>query len=137
MFLAQQNLPTELTLEPLLQDQGIVLALMGMLVVFSALALVVAFISGLPRILNALLGPEDARELATSLNDQGGAEQNMLGDDLPEETLVIICAAVAAVMDKPHRVMRIRGVLPTDYEWSREGRMQQHFSHKIQHRARG
>ena len=133
MLLAQQNLLAfEFTLTPLFEDHGLPLALMGILVVFMALALVVAFITVLPRILTS----EAVAASAASGAADGVSQSPLVGDELSEETLVVITAAVAEVMDRPHRVVRIRGVLPADYEWSLEGRSQQHHSHKIQHRAR-
>jgi Na+-transporting methylmalonyl-CoA/oxaloacetate decarboxylase gamma subunit len=125
MLLAEQTSRPlmDFTLRPLLEDHGIPLAVMGILVVFAALALVVAFITLLPR----LLGPVSAEQPATAL----AADE----DALPEETLVILAAAVAAVICQPHRIVRVRGLTPEDHGWSLEGRMQHHQSHRI-HRDR-
>ena len=127
MLLAQQDdRPLiSFTLEPLFQDHGIPLAVMGILVVFVALVLVVVFITVLPRVL--------APFSRTSQPEQS-ALHPVSDDELSEETLVVIAAAVAAAFDRPHRIVRVRGMTPADHGWSHEGRIQQHQSHRIQHR---
>jgi Na+-transporting methylmalonyl-CoA/oxaloacetate decarboxylase gamma subunit len=129
MLLAQQSneFMIKFTMEPLWHDKGIPLAIMGVLVVFSALVLVVTFISVLPRVLNRF--SEEEPGAAASFLDVGT-------DELPEQILVVIAAAVAQAFDQPHRIVRIRGLTPADLGWSLEGRMQHHQSHKIQHRGR-
>ena len=52
----------EFTLSPLWEDQGIPLAVMGILVVFMALLLVVTFISLLPRLVAATAGLESKQQ---------------------------------------------------------------------------
>jgi sodium pump decarboxylase gamma subunit len=124
MLLAQEDSPLliRFTLAPLLEDYGVPLAVMGVLVVFLALVLVVIFITLLPRVL-------PHAEPATSLDPTAEEE-------LSEETLAVITAAVAATLDKPQRIVRIRGLTPADLGWSMEGRMQHHQSHTIPQRAR-
>ena len=128
MLLAQQDDQPliRFTLEPLTDEFGIPLALMGIMVVFLALVLVVIYISVLPRILDRLSGSPQTEPIP---------EPVMVDDGVSEETLVLIAAAVSEVMDKPQRIVRIRGLTPADLGWSLEGRMQHHHSHKIQHRA--
>ncbi len=128
MFLAQQSKRPliEFSLEPLFQDSGIPLAIMGVLVVFSALVLMVAFITMLPRVLT-LFSAEESEAAASFLD--------VSEDELPEQILVVIAAAVAQAFDRPHRIVRIPGLSPGDLGWSLEGRMQHHQSHKIQHRG--
>ena len=131
MILAQQDIRPliEFTTKPLLEEHGIPLAVMGILVVFSALILVVTFITLLPRVL-ALFAADEQQESATApLLDVGD-------DELPEQILVVISAAVAHAFDLPQRIVRIRGLTPSDLGWSLEGRIQHHQSHQIQHRAR-
>lgn len=115
-----------LSLAPLTSDNGLPLAIMGVLVVFLALALVVAFITVLPRILAWLPEDESAEAMIATPRDP---------DELSEETVVVIAAAVAAVISQPHRIVRIRGLTPGESGWSMEGRMQQHQSHRIKPRA--
>jgi len=98
---------------------------MGILVVFMALVLVVISISLLPRILAPFTRSQESKSTAL---------QPVSDDELPEETLVVIAAAVAAVLDRPHRIVHIRGMTPADHGWSLEGRLQQHQSHRIPHR---
>ena len=120
------------TLEPLWQDHGIPLALMGIIVVFSALTLVVVLISVLPKIIERFVGQQ------ASLPTE--AAESLLGsqdDHISEETLAVIAAAVASTLQRPHRVIRVRGLTPEDLGWSLEGRMQHHRSHKVQHRDHG
>ena len=116
----------EFTLAPLFEDHGIPLAAMGVLVVFIALVLVVVFITLLPRVLSRM--PVQAEEPALPVD---------LEDDLPEEVLVVIAAAVAEALGKPHRIVRIEGLMPSDIGWSLEGRLQHHQSHKLHRRGRG
>lgn len=129
MLLAQQDSGPliEFTLAPLSEDYGIPLAVMGVLVVFMALVLVVVFITLLPRVLAGV---------STKEQEQPTTDAVAVEDDLPEETLAVIAAAVAQTMAKPHRVVKIRGLTPEDLGWSLEGRMQHHQSHRIQHRDR-
>lgn len=130
MILAQQsNRPlVEFSLDPIFHpDTGIPLAIMGILVVFSALALVVTFITVLPRALSLISPGEDEQEVPVlSVNE----------DELPQDIVVVIAAAVAAVIDRPQRIVHIRGLTSADLGWSLEGRTQQHQSHRIQTRGR-
>jgi len=129
MLLAQQeNQPLiDFTLAPLSEDFGVPLAVMGILVVFLALTLVVVFISVLPHLLASFSKPK--AEEAAKVPARGE-------DELSEEILVVIAAAVAQAIGKPHRIVRIRGLTPAELGWSLEGRMQHHHSHRIQNRAR-
>jgi hypothetical protein len=50
-------------------------------------------------------------------------------DELPEEDLVLIAAAVSLMLGhRPHRLVSIR---PPAMDWSREGRRQHLMSHKL------
>jgi len=126
LFAQQDTRPLiNFTTEPLFQDHGIPVAVMGILVVFMALVLVVVFITLLPHIL---------APFSRSQQLESAPAQSASDDELPEEMLVVIAAAVAAVLDRPHRIVHIRGMTPADHGWSLEGRLQQHQSHRIQHR---
>jgi Na+-transporting methylmalonyl-CoA/oxaloacetate decarboxylase gamma subunit len=130
MFLMAQQETEPLfkfSLGPLTEEHGIPLAIMGILVVFSALVLIVIFITLLPR----LVAPFSAAGQKAS-----AALPVAASDDLAEETLVIIAAAVAEVLDQPHRIVKIRGQGGAEHAWSMEGRMQHHRSHRIHHRGR-
>ena len=116
----------EFTLDPLFEDHGLALAVMGVLVVFVALLLVIAFITVLPRALAGFTSSEPIQPPAELAVD----------DQLSEETVVVIAAAVAESMARPHRIVRIRGLTPEDLGWSLEGRMQLHQSHRISRRDR-
>jgi sodium pump decarboxylase gamma subunit len=123
---------SRITVEPLFEDYGIPLAIMGIVVVFAALVLVSAFITLLPRLMAALdyLHPEQ-KEPQPAAAKQPDAE-----DELSEELMVVIAAAVAETLSEPHRIVRIRGLTPEDLGWSMEGRFQHHASHQIQRRDR-
>ncbi len=129
MLLGQQQTGSlmHFSLSPLFEEHGLPLAVMGIVVVYLALALVVAFISLLPRLVGwiAVANPQQPV-------DPWAATE----DELPEEHLVLIAAAVAATTGQPHRIVRIGGVRPEDQGWSLEGRMQHHQSHRLQHRDR-
>ncbi len=126
MLWDQQNsrLLMEISLSPLWDDKGISLAIMGILVVFLALALVVVSITLLPRVL-ARIGTPAVQESSAITEDQ-----------LSEEAVAVIAAAVAEVLATPHRIVRIRGLTPQDLGWSLEGRMKHHQSHQLHHRDR-
>ena len=119
--------PFRVTLAPLLNDHGIPLAVMGMSVVFLALLLVGLFIAALPRVVAILhrFHPDKAAEPERKKAKKPAKDAS----ELPEETVVVIAAAVAAVIGGPHRVVRIRGLTPEDRGWSLEGRMRHHTSH--------
>ena len=129
MLLAQQDQRPlfEFTLAPLWEDHGFPLAVMGILVVFLALVLVVVAISVLPRVLGLFSAAEPEAETTAPTYGE---------DELPEEMLVVIAAAVAATISRPHRIVQIRGLTPAERGWSLEGRTHQHQSHRIQPRAR-
>ena len=117
----------QFSLEPLTTDHGIPLAILGIVVVFFALCLVATMITLLPRVLRYL--PDEHSDVAVSA-------PATTGDELPEETVAVIAAAVAAVITHPHRIVRVRGLTPGETGWMMEGRMQQHQSHRIQHRTK-
>ncbi len=117
----------EFTLSPLGDEHGIPLAIMGILVVFLALTLILAFISMLPRLL-ARFAPPAAQPGAPPLA--------AVDDRVSEELVVVIAAAVAETLDKPHRIVSIRGLTPAELGWSLEGRMHHHQSHGLRPRNR-
>ncbi len=113
------------TLDPLFEDTGFALAIMGILVVFMALALVIAFITVLPHLARratAQPAPTDVKPVAS--------------DELPAETVIVIAAAVAETIRQPHRIVKIRGLTPEDLGWSFTGRLQHHQSHQVRGRTR-
>ena len=128
MLLAQQDSRPliEFTLAPLLQDHGLPLAVMGVLVVFSALVLIAVFIKLLPYVFG-----EDRR-----LRPAASAGLAAGHDGLSEEMLVVIAAAVAETIRQPHRIVHVRGLTTEDLEWSLGGRMQHHLSHNLPRRDR-
>ena len=130
MLLAQEetNRLTEFSLAPLWEEDGIALAMMGIFVVFMALVLIVVFITLLPRLLAPFTDTGQEAEATVPVVSEG---------EIPEEILVVIAAAVAEAIDRPHRVVRIRGMTPGEMGWSLEGRMHHHHSHKTQQRGRG
>lgn len=113
--------------QPLFEDHGIPLAVMGFLVVFAALILVRIFIGSLPRIMAVLdhFYPEQEEAPLSS----AVAEPDANG--LPDELVAVIAAAVAATVREPHRIVHTRELTPEDMSWTLEGRMQHHASHRI------
>jgi hypothetical protein len=89
------------------------------------LALVIAFISLLPKIFGAASASVAPPVEQAAVDPSGGT---------PDETVAVIAAAVAATLDRPHRIVKIRGVSHSEMGWSLEGRMQHHQSHNIQQR---
>lgn len=111
-----------MTFQPLFEDEGIPLAVMGMLVVFAALVFVSVFIALLPRMTDAVTRwiPEE-RPAAKS--------KKVAGDALSDETIVVIAAAVMEVVEHPHRIVHIDHGVPASGSWGIEGRRQHHASH--------
>ena len=118
-----------LQIQPLFDDTGIPLAIMGMLVVFAALVLVSVYVTLLPRFATYL-----EERFPEKASPQPVAQPPISGDDLPEEILVVIAAAVAEVIDEPQRIIHARQLTPLDLAWSFEGRRQQHVSHRPRNR---
>lgn len=114
--------------QPLFEDHGIPLAIMGLFVVFSALVLVRVFIGLLPRIMAVLdhLFPEQTKTL-----ESHAVSTEASSDALPDEILAIIAAVVADTVREPHRIVHTRELTPEDLNWTLEGRLQHHASHKI------
>ena len=122
LFVAQINW------QPLWEDHGIPLAIMGLVVVFAALTLLRVFIGSLPRIMAILdhYFPEEAEAVP-----QAKPVAQPPASGIPEEIVVVIAAAVAATISEPHRIVRTRALSPEDLSWSLEGRLQHHASHSI------
>lgn len=94
-------------------------ALTGMLVVVLSLSLLAVFSSVLARVMR-MFAPRPRTTRA------GALSQN---NEVPDEVIAVITAAVAAVIDARHRIVIIRGLTPEDLSWSLEGRLQHHASH--------
>jgi len=129
----------QVSLDPLWEDHGIALAMMGMLVVFSALVLVSTFIAVLPRLMEWLqrVHPEAVLTHGKSKPAPKSTKKKPEDDDLPEEVLVVIAAAVAEMIPAPHRIVHTRQLRPEEHGWSLQGRMQHHTSHGAGGRPRG
>lgn len=117
--------------QPLREDHGIPLAIMGLVVVFAALTLLRVFIGLLPRIMAILdyYFPEESE--APSGSSQPAQPP---ASAIPDEVVAVIAAAVAATISEPHRIVRTRELSPEELSWSLEGRLQHHASHSIQPR---
>jgi len=116
--------------QPLFEDHGIPLAIMGFLVVFAALMFVRIFIGLLPRIM-AVLGHYYPEQKETSLSP---ALHKPTADELPDEIMAVIAAVVADTIREPHRIVHTRELTPEDLSWTLEGRLQHHASHRIRPR---
>ncbi|MDC0935187.1 OadG family protein [Pirellulales bacterium] len=129
-FAATGELLAKLQWQPLMEDDGIPLAIMGLFVVFSALLLVCGFIGLLPRIMAFLdrLAPEQTEANASTHRH---AE---LTDEVSPEILAVIAAVVADTVRVPHRIVRTRELSSEDLNWTLEGRRQHHASHRIERR---
>ena len=121
----------QITFKPLTEDEGIPLAIMGMFVVFLALVLVCSFIVLLPRLMTVIdhVHPKaDAHPVRSQKKKSKAAAKERPGE-IPEEIQVVIAAAVAEVIDSPHRIVRTRQLSAEEHSWSLEGRMRHHTSH--------
>lgn len=127
-FASHEQLLAKLDWQPLFEDQGLPLAIMGLFVVFAALTLLRIFIGTLPRVIAVLdrwFPTTDGTAPAPVSPVQNEAE------GMPEEVAVVIATAVAVVLRVPHRIVHTRELSPEDLSWSLEGRLQQHASHRI------
>ncbi len=111
--------------EPLWEDHGIPLAIMGVVVVFAALVLVSTFIRFLPRIMSVVdtLFPQEKPAPPSP------APPAPAGDEIPEEMIAVLAAAVAETLGRRHRIVFARELTPKDWAWSHQGRWQIHTSH--------
>ncbi len=116
----------QLDWQPLFEDQGIPLAIMGLFVVFAALVLVRVFIGTLPHIITTL-----DRFFPVAEESAPNAAVPKVAEGIPEEIVVVIAAAVAMTLRVPHRIVHTRELSAEDLSWSLEGRLQQHASHRI------
>ncbi|QEG33788.1 OadG family protein [Bythopirellula goksoeyrii] len=111
------------SLEPLWHDTGLPLAIMGMFIVFVALVLVSTFISKLPHIM-ALLDKylPQAEQLLIPPKPRG--------EEIPDEVIAVIAAAVSEALGKPHRIIHTRELTSREMAWPQQGRWEIHASHK-------
>lgn len=108
------------SLEPLWHDQGLPLAIMGMVVVFCALITVVIFISNLPRLMALIEGkPAPAKP----------AKPAAPAED-PDEVIAVIAAAVEAALGPGARVIHTQQLTPRELSWAQQGRFEHQTSHK-------
>ncbi len=118
--------------QPLFEDHGIPLAIMGLCVVFAALVLVRVFIGLLPRIIAIL----DHFYPDPSAQSDSAPKPKVVPYVMPEQIPVVIAAAVALALKVPHRIVRTRELSQEELSWSLEGRRQHHASHRIHPRDR-
>ncbi|TWU37243.1 OadG family transporter subunit [Novipirellula artificiosorum] len=130
--------------EALFEETGLPLAIMGMFVVFSALLILIFCVSMLPRAMVLLdkfmpatphhgaakpkpKPKKKEAKAAKAVADVGGVS---------EEIAVVIAAAVAQVMDQPHRIVRTRQLTAAELAWTLQGRIRHHASHKLKPQGR-
>lgn len=111
------------SLEPLWNDLGIPLALMGMFIVFVALVFISTFISRLPHIMAVLdkYLPQ-AEQLLIPPKPRDG--------EISDEVIAVIAAAVSEALGKPHRIIHTRELTSREMAWPQQGRWQIQTSHK-------
>jgi Na+-transporting methylmalonyl-CoA/oxaloacetate decarboxylase gamma subunit len=108
--------------------QGVILAVVGMAIVFLALMLVGALMSLLNRPLPSLRG--QSREAAPV--DPAAAGISSDGAPVDTLTLVVIAAAVAALVGPSARIRRVRFVQPAlPSAWAAHGRVAIQASHRL------
>jgi Na+-transporting methylmalonyl-CoA/oxaloacetate decarboxylase gamma subunit len=107
---ATDGLLAQLNWQPLFEDHGFPLAIMGLFVVFSALMLVRIFIGTLPRIVAALdhFFPDQQHA------PQSAAQHKATTDEIPDEILAVIAAVVAETVREPHRIVPTQDLSPED-----------------------
>jgi Na+-transporting methylmalonyl-CoA/oxaloacetate decarboxylase gamma subunit len=102
--------------------------LTGFVIVMLALSVLWGLTALMGRIV-ALLEKRKAAATATASLVSGiGAPDDASADAVPEEDLVIIASAVAALVDGPHRVVSVE---PRPSSWGQQGRREIHASHRI------
>ncbi|SMP67496.1 sodium pump decarboxylases, gamma subunit [Neorhodopirellula lusitana] len=137
----------ELTFDPLFNETGIPLAVMGMLLVFVALSILVGVITAMPHIIALLEGNADAAEPTpshakssatkspTTAPSVGPNSDPNSDPELSPELIAVIAAAAEAELGAV-RVVRMRPLTPSEIAWTLEGRLRHHASHRLQPRNR-
>jgi Na+-transporting methylmalonyl-CoA/oxaloacetate decarboxylase gamma subunit len=97
--------------------------LTGFLVVVATLSFLAVCCGLLARVCR----PTSLRPVATSVEPAAPSTST----ELSQETLAVIAAAIATVIDTEHRILHIRRLTTGDWNWSMEGRMKHHASHQI------
>lgn len=137
---------SEVSLDPLLDDTGLSLALMVLMVVFAALMLVRIFMDRWPGWMAAVAGNSLARTeeapqvsscftFASASSPAAGSAPSKSAappsDEVPEHVAAIIAAVVADIVGKSHRILRTRELGPENLSWSMHGRLQNHISYRL------
>jgi sodium pump decarboxylase gamma subunit len=108
---------------------GFKITIIGISVVFCTLILI-AFLLRLLRNVDAWFGiKKPASETAPAETDIA----TPASDSLPPEIIVIITAAVASVMDKKHKITRIRTRRTAQSAWLAQGRSINMSGHWVRH----
>ena len=115
LLLLAADLPAEPTTLELLK-----FALTGMLVVLMSLSLLAIVSTILARVIRLVTPRPLAARAAAAPPSQ----------EISDEVIAVIAAAVATVIDTPHRIVAIRGLTAEDLSWSLEGRLKHHASHR-------
>ncbi|MFV0461297.1 MAG: OadG family transporter subunit [Actinomycetales bacterium] len=114
---------------------AIELVVTGLVVVVVALSVIALSCSAIGWAVRKLT--PDASQATRTAPSAGGASA---GDavaagagerDIDDETIAVIAAAVATVLGKPHRIIRVRSAISDDTAWALHGRLQHHSSHYL------
>lgn len=127
--------------DPLFLETGIPLAIMGMVVVFSALIVLITIISGFPWAMNLLdqwlpASGHHGAHAAKKPKPAAVASAAAIDGAIPSHILAVIAAAVAESESGPVRIVRTRQLTTSELAWTLEGRIRHHASHRLQTRNR-
>lgn len=122
MMLHSTMIVAALSMEPTLREL-LQFALSGLFVVLVALSALAFTCAGVGRLLKLFERPAPVVRMPTSTSDE-----------VADEVVAVIAAAVSTMLDRPHRIVHVRGLTPEDAAWALEGRRQLHSSHTFSHR---
>ncbi|MBI1335846.1 MAG: hypothetical protein GC164_02660 [Phycisphaera sp.] len=117
-------------------EDGVELALVGMLVVFFALSVTSLVIAGLRR-LDEWMSARSAQAVV-SKDKAAVPEAAPIGPRIDDHLIVVLAAAASTVLQKSVRVHRVRFLGPSDRgeSWKQEGRSVIMTSHRPRPRGR-
>lgn len=122
MMLHSTMIVASLSMEPTVGEL-LQFALSGLLVVLVALSALALSCAGIGQLLKLFERPAPVARMSTSTSDEA-----------TDEMVAVIAAAVSTMLDRPHRIVHVRGLTPEDAAWALEGRRQHHSSHTFSHR---
>jgi sodium pump decarboxylase gamma subunit len=99
----------------------------GLLVGFVIVMLALTVLWGLTALMSRLVARLERPPPATAATPAPMPAVAAAAADPGEEVIAVVAAAVAVLLDRPHRILH---VLPLPSAWGRQGRLDGHASHR-------